>query len=302
MLPIKFENRKQKLNEAYSDDLCLEINDELRKEIQNSLLVMFLEIQEVCLRNHIMIYLCGGTALGAVRHKGFIPWDDDIDISMTRSDYPIFQKVFEKELSDQYVLNAPNYSKKAKSRFPKIMKKGTVFRELGDSSSIENCGLFLDIFIIDNVPDGKLQRLFKGVFCNTLEFIGSQVFLVESESNEWRTLFKRAGIISFFFRYFIGKLFSFFAASEWNDLIDRVIQHSNNKSKFCSLASGSYHYFGEMLKRTDFIPAKPVVFEGHRVYVYNNVDQYLSKHYGDDYMIPPSLDKRQKHFIKELLL
>lgn len=298
----KYNNRKQKLNEVYADDLILEINEGVRKKIQKSLLDMFLDVQEVCFRHHIRIYLCGGSALGAIRHKGFIPWDDDIDISMTRSDFMKFQKVFKKELSYQYHLNAPNYSKEAKSRFPKIMKRGTVFRELGDTSPTEDCGLFIDVFIMDNVPNGKIQRAIKGICCNILEYIGSQVGMVESESDEWRIIFKRSGTIVYYSRYLVGKIFSFKPSYFWNDRIDRMIQHGNNKSEYCSLASGSKHYFGEMMKRSDFIPAVPIEFEGHRAYVFHNVDRYLSKQYGDDFMIPHVPEKRQKHFIKELSL
>ena len=293
-------SRKQKLNEVYSDDILLEIDEKTREIIQNSLLEMFLEIQEVCTLNRIRLFLCGGSALGAVRHKGFIPWDDDIDLSMTRSEFNKFKKVFEKELSDRYILNAPNYSKTAKSRFPKIMKKGTIFRELGDESAPENCGLFLDIFIIDNVPDGKINRMFKGVYCNILEFIGSQVASVQSDSEDWRTFQKRMGKINYYIRYIFGKFFSFRTASAWNERIDRAVQHSDNRSKYCTLACGSKHYFGEILKRNEFMPAEPAEFEGHKVYVFHDVHKYLSNLYGTDYMNLPAPEKRQKHFIAEL--
>lgn len=294
-------SQKQKINEVYADDMLLKIDDEIRKDIQQSLLNMLIDIQNVCLRNHITVYLCGGSALGAHRHKGFIPWDDDVDISMTRSDYYGFQKVFEKELSDRYSLIAPNYSKKSKSRFPKIMKKGTVFREAGDRSDVEYCGLFLDIFIIDNVPDCKAHRLFKGILCNGMEFIAGQVILIES-GPEWRKICKRAGKWSYYMRFLCGLLFSFRTSSGWYDWIDRIIQHGDEKSEYCTLATGSKHYFGESLKRSVFFPAKTADFEGKIVYVFQNLHEYLLNLYGADYMIIPDETKRQSHLITELIL
>lgn len=298
---IKNISQKQKLNEVYSGDLLVEIEDETRKIIQSSLLEMFLDIQEICIRNHIMIYLCGGSALGAVRHKGFIPWDDDIDISMTRADYKRFCKIFQKELSDHYVLNAPNYCDNPKSRFPKIMKKGTVFREIGDISDEENCGLFIDIFILENVPDNRLYRMIKGTLCNICEFIGGQVALTEA-GIEWRTLNKRAGRLNYSIRYLCGKIFSFHSASRWYCIIDKMVQYHNNKTKYCSLATGLKHYFGEMLKRDDYIPASEAEFEGNKVYVFYNTDAYLVNLYGPDYMTLPPPEKRQNHLIEELKL
>lgn len=297
---MRTTSQKQKLNEIYSDDVLLEIDDETRTKIQQSLLEMFLDIQEVCLRNRIMVYLCGGSALGAVRHKGFIPWDDDIDITMTRAGYNRFRKIFEKELSDKYTLNAPNYSKRAKSRFPKIMKKDTIFRELGDTSEKAECGLFIDIFIMDNVPDNRLHRMIKGSLCNILEFIGGQVALLEADS-EWRMLFRRTGRWSYYLRFLCGKVFSFWPASKWYNIIDRKVQHRNNKSMDCSLATGLKHYFGETLQRSEYMPATQVEFEGHKAYTFHDVDAYLSNLYGD-YMTIPAPEKRQKHFIKELSL
>ena len=297
---MKYTNQKQKLNEIYSGDILLEIDEETRKRIQKSLLDMFLDIQEVCLRNHIMVYLCGGSALGAYRHKGFIPWDDDIDISMTRAGYNKFRRIFLKEFGDRYVLNAPNYSKKAKSRFPKILKKGTIFREVGDTSDADNCGLFIDIFIIDNVPDNRFYRQIKGTICNILEFIGGQVAMMEAESDEWRQLVKRTGKPAYYLRAACGKLFSFCPASGWYDLIDRMVRYRDNKTQYCTLATGMKHYFGEMIKRSDCIPAVPAEFEGHKTHVFHHVETYLTQLYGDDYMTPPAPEKRQKHFIKEL--
>ena len=130
-------NSKEALTAIDNSDVLIEVTEEQRTALQALLLDMYKEIFEVCSRHNITPFLVGGSAIGAVRHKGFIPWDDDLDIGMTRDDYKCFEIVFDGELGDKYILNAPNRSKKVKTRFPKILKKGTVCREIGDYSPEE---------------------------------------------------------------------------------------------------------------------------------------------------------------------
>lgn len=105
------------------DDLLMEVDNESRRILQHTILGIYKDLLAVCKKYNLTPYLIGGSCLGAIRHKGFIPWDDDLDVGMSRSDYQKFKKVFKKELSDRYVLNAPNYIGCAKGRFAKMMKK-----------------------------------------------------------------------------------------------------------------------------------------------------------------------------------
>ena len=107
----------------YADSGIEDLSEEKLRALQLVLTEMLIDIINVCETNDIDVFLLGGTALGAVRHKGFIPWDDDIDIGMTRESYNRFVSLFENHLSDRYILNAPNYSRDSLSRFPKVLKK-----------------------------------------------------------------------------------------------------------------------------------------------------------------------------------
>ena len=105
------------LNSHNNDDILIEVSDSQRRKLQKAILEMYKDLLDVCNRYGITPYLIGGSALGAVRHEGFIPWDDDIDVGMIREDYNRFLEVFETEMATQYILNAPNYSDEPKARF-----------------------------------------------------------------------------------------------------------------------------------------------------------------------------------------
>ena len=95
-------NAKEQINAVDTTGFLREISAQELRLLQNTLLEMLLDVLAVCQAHNIRVFLVGGTALGAVRHKGFIPWDDDIDIGMPRDDYKRFIPVFETYLSDRY--------------------------------------------------------------------------------------------------------------------------------------------------------------------------------------------------------
>ena len=280
------------------DDLLMEVDNESRRILQHTILGIYKDLLAVCKKYNLTPYLIGGSCLGAIRHKGFIPWDDDLDVGMSRSDYQKFKKVFKKELSDRYVLNAPNYIGCAKGRFAKMMKKNTIFREIFDASASEECGIFVDIFTIDNVPDGVIARMVRGTFTNITEFIAGQVALVESKDKDVRFFYKRISKVDYYIRIFIGRIFSFRRSIKWYNDIDKMIDYKK-RSKQCGILTGRKHYFGEIFDRDVFFPARYVGFCDIKAPVFNDTDTYLKKSYGDYMQIPPE-DKREKHFIKEL--
>ncbi len=117
-------------------------------------------IDRLCRENSIVYYIMGGTALGAVRHGGFIPWDDDLDIFMTPAEYAKFKRVFEKDNSPQFVLQewktTPQYLEYAKVRM-----NGTTFIEenFKDRRDLHH-GIYVDIMILHKVPDNRfIQKL-----------------------------------------------------------------------------------------------------------------------------------------------
>ncbi len=296
-----FSNVKNKVSSQTGLTSAIVIEDSLRREIQASLLAMFRDVNQVCIKHGIHLFLCGGSALGAVRHKGFIPWDEDIDTAMTRDDYEVFKSVFDFELAEKYTLVAPDVGVGSRSRFPKIMKKNTVFRELGNKEPRDRCGLFLDIFLIENTPDNPLLRKMKGSICDLLMFIGGQVLLVEENDPDIKLAFRKASRTQFALRMVIGRLFSYRKSASWNRKIDHAVQCNETHSLCCSLPTGRGHYFGELLPRDVFFPGVEGRFEGEKVLLFQNVNCYLRNLYGDYMKIPPK-ENREAHFVSEIWL
>lgn len=277
------ENRK-------NSNLHIVEGEELKK-LQQLLLDIYLDIQSFCINHGITCMLLGGSALGSVRHKGFIPWDDDMDIGMTRSDFEKFKILFKDNLGKKYILNCPNYEGVPTNRFPKVLKKGTKFVESGDIDDDRAC-VKIDIFILENIPNCYLLRLIKGLCCTFLMYAGGHVLSYEQKKYRKEKLGKRE---------IIGKLFSFISSKKWFDLFDKTCRCNNENSRLMGFPSGRKHYFGEILNRGVFLPVSEGVFEGYKIFLPCNVSCYLNNLYGN-YMTIPSEDKREKHYVEKIQL
>ncbi len=143
-----------------------QITDSELKRLQRVELEMLIEFDRICREYHIRYSLDGGTLLGAVRHQGFIPWDDDIDVIMRREEYFRFRKACRKDLDRsrfflQDYLSDPYY----RWGYAKLRRKGTEFVRLGQERLKQHPGVFMDIFVVDNVPDGYVSRRVHHFFC-----------------------------------------------------------------------------------------------------------------------------------------
>lgn len=124
--------------------------EELRR-VQLTLLEIAKEIKRVCEENEIRYFLCCGTFLGAVRHQGFIPWDDDLDIGMPRQDYERFCRIAPQKLGSRFCLQSWYTEPKYALPFAKVRMRGTVYQEAKGAVLREN-GFYVDVFPFDNAP------------------------------------------------------------------------------------------------------------------------------------------------------
>ena len=128
--------------------------------LQNKLLEMMKDIDKICQKNDINYFLAGGSCLGAVRHHGFIPWDDDMDIAMSRVEYNKFVKALKKDLGDKYVFHCYEKNKNYPVYWPamKIRLKNTYIREANKFLSnpcTDSDGIFIDVFIYDYMSNNR---------------------------------------------------------------------------------------------------------------------------------------------------
>lgn len=281
-----------------SADNLYELSDDDINRMHTVLLEMYDDLFAYCERHSIKLIAGGGTALGTVRHQGFIPWDDDMDLNLRREDYNNFIKDFEAELGDKYNLLAPGYKDGSACFLMRVFKKNTTLLNMIDEESPYPTGIYIDITPIDYAPNGKIIQKAKGVAADFLRFISYSVYWKQYKSDSLREFMLHSeGKTYYRIRMLVGLLFSFRASEKWFKTFDSYIQ--GKKSNYVTVAAGRKKYCGEIYPIDIFFPLKTAPFEGRQIYVYNDVNAYLRGLYGD-YMKIPAPGDREKHLCLKL--
>lgn len=252
--------------------------------IHNKLLVIFKDFHDFCVSNNLKYYMIGGTMLGALRHKGFIPWDDDIDVGMPREDYEKFLTLT-KEISDNCVVEYPNETNKDyKYLYAKIFDKTTTLVE--NTRYPLKRGLFIDIFPIDGVGNDKekAKKHYKKI--SKLIALESMIVCAYRKGRKW---YKNLAIL-------LGRIISplFISERKINKSFDKLAKkYSYQDSKYVGNLAGNWG-IKEMMPKSYL--GKPTLydFEGFQFYGVEDADKYLSSVYGN-YMKLPLVEKRVTH-------
>lgn len=275
-------------------------HDDLKK-LQECELSMLRDVNAICKQHDLHLMLGGGTLLGAVRHKGFIPWDDDIDLMIMRHEVDTLIQLVEDHLSDQYEIQYAHDDYEHYMSFIKIRKKDTTYIEMGYEHLPNADGVYLDIFIIENIPDHKLARNWFGLVCNFLLFLGPSLIFFEFESKIEKKLYGSSfkGKLLYQARKCLGFLFSWKSVYEWYAIMDHYFAKYKNlhQSRMVTIPTGRRHYFGEMLPRHYFSEFVLLPFEDLEVYAPVAYKEYLVNLYGKRYMELPPVEKREKHYV-----
>lgn len=275
------------------------LSDQDIRDVQKILLEMMAEFDAFCRKNGLRYFLCGGSALGAERHQGFIPWDEDVDLAMPRADYDRFEALFSAEFAEKYHIQSIYSGKKYDLPFIKIRKKGTRFLEIFEPEP-ECAGIFLDIYPLENVPDFPLWRFFHGCISDFLHLCCSCVRIKEKRERYFEFYDDPSFLKTVRIKVFLGRCLSFFSLNRWCRMADHwASKCKNENTKAVSFPGGRKHYFGEIFSRASAMPFKEMPFEDKNFFVLADASEYLTALYGDYSVVPP-VDQRERHTILEL--
>lgn len=271
------------------------------KKIQGICLSMYKDIMDVCEHHHLTFMLGGGSLLGAIRHKGFIPWDDDIDLMMPRADYDRFIELFESELGQKYDLKSPSKNSDLPGLFVQIVNRETIAKGLFHNPHQKPEGIIVDIFCIDYAPANKFAYYIKGMYVNMAFFLWGSKLMYHGKNALTKKYFSQsASLMTYYYmRITLGFLTGWISSKTMCHYFDKLIS-SRKPSKYATIGTGRRHYFGETLPMDAFVPVRKVEFEDTWAYIPNDYAQYLTNLYGNNYMEIPPEDKREPHAFVEL--
>ena len=272
-----------------------QLSEEQLKTLQEELLKMFLDLKRVFDKHCINYMMSGGSLLGTIRHSGFIPWDDDIDLMMTRYNYELLKKVFDDELGDKYILAEPLSDPKYINKMPKIFKKNTTYVEIPTAGIDSYHMMFIDLFIIENMPKPGIKRrinsliydiAFKGTSaCCDYLYPSPPIIERMRENTVLRKYYSK--------RRIIGSIFSHIGGYNFYSRLLQRIASKYNETGWKGVPS-AISYNREIFESEVFEKLTTGVFCGVEVKIPLYFDKYLNNLYGD-YMIIPPENKREVH-------
>lgn len=253
------------------DDTTLKHLQQVSKKILEYLI-------EICEENNLTYFMYGGSLIGAVRHKGFIPWDDDIDVIMFREDFEKLNKILEKNIDDKYrfmnVLNEESYH----HTWGRLMLKNTLFKEWWADQVDYTPNIYIDIFILDNVPNNKFKKFIHRWTCYFLNFFSSCAFIKYENDSKIKQIIQRT-------IYYTVKILPISPYSIKKKCVKSFTQYQcENCEEICDFPSSGIM---PISFRTDWFPLKKVKFEDIKVNIPNNYDKILKLEYGEYMELPP---------------
>lgn len=252
-------------------------------EEQKKLLIEILKyFDNICRKNNLKYTLVGGSLIGAIRHKGIIPWDDDIDVGLLYENYKKLLDLLKREKNEIYEVQYFGCNSTYFYPFIKIVDKRTTLIEL-DKKPIKDYGVYLDIFCFNNFPNNSIIRrihYMKIMFCKKLINLYSYN---QNYINNQKKFVKKIGNI------ICSKIGFEFLNRKFQKI--SIKYNNNNNCKFCSLNWPYYGYDKEIFLLKDFAEFIDYDFEDMKAMIISSYDEILKTTF-NDYMKLPPVEKR----------
>ncbi len=261
-------------------------NDTLRK-VQLIQREMLIEVDRICRKHDISYTIIAGTLLGAVRHKGYIPWDDDADIAMLRPEYDRFRQICEEELDQARFIfqdhrNTPGY----RWGYGKLRRKDTLFLREHQEHMPYFQGIFIDIFPLDEVPENRILRTWKNFECFCVrKALWSEVGKIADRSPVKRTVYR-----------WINRIPEKTILNYYEKMIQKAGKKRSSMVRILMFPTPNNLY---MYLKKWYENREEIEFEHYLFYGIKEYDEYLSFKFGDYMTLPPE-SERKTHPVSQI--
>ena len=256
-------------------------------DLQKKILEIFMEVKRICEKNNLRYWAVSGTCLGAVRHKGFIPWDDDLDIAMPDKDYLRFLEIAPKELTYPYQLITECEAKHSTCLFAKVHNIETTMIEAAEINYTD-CykGVFIDIFPFNGLPKNKLLRT---------TYIW-KLIAIETMNIKQRWPISAAKTLKGKLLYLVLKpINTLLPYGYWVNVWKRnAFKYSFDKFRYSTFANDR-EAFKLVFPHECLNSFIEIPFESTTIKIPQGWDDMLKKLYGDYMKLPPENERQPRH-------
>lgn len=256
------------------------ISEDQLKQVKNEILIIQKEFHRICEKYNIRYFLFYGTLLGAVRHQGFIPWDDDCDVGMMREDFDKFKKVYRNELSSRFFFQDRETDPAWTKKIIKIRSNAlTVIEESEKGDEPYHHGVFVDIFVFDYYPDSA-KKTFKSLY----DFLQLKAKRKLLPKRSFKRTFYNISLIPRMLVFLVSRAY-------YSYIYDKTKFKKSNM-----IGMMMFHEdFLSLFNANDLLPIdQKMLFENEYFYVPHAPESVLKVLYGDYMKLPPE-NQRQWH-------
>lgn len=257
-------------------------DEETLKHLQKVQTMILKKFIEICEENNITYFVYGGTLLGTVRNGSFIPWDDDIDVIMFRKEFEKFSKIMEQNDDKEYeffnIFNKETYH----HTWGKLTLKNTLFKDWWGNQVEYNPPIYIDVFILDNIPNNKFKRFIHKYTSYFLNMFTNYAYIKFDNESKLKKIIQHS-------IYYMLKILPVSPDSIKKKCVKTFSKYENDECEevcdFPALCKMPVY------SKIDWLPPKKAKFEDIEVNIPNNPDKILSRIYGNYMELPPK-DKR----------